>query len=79
MEKEDEEKKFDWGKYVGTVSLPKLYANARCLKEAVYRKWIEQLSAFLFERDEAKRNEAIRRIEYIEQHLLGGATANTHQ
>jgi hypothetical protein len=57
------------------VSLPSLYANAKCLKDDVYRGWIANLSQFVLDPDEEKAKEAARRIDYIEAELLGGAYA----
>jgi hypothetical protein len=56
----------DWG----AADLSAVYSTAPRLKDSVYRRWIDNLTAFALGRDEAMRKEALRRIDFIETHLL---------
>lgn len=64
--------KADWPTISRTVSLDALYANSRTLKDSVYLKWIDNLQSFLLDPEKGKAEEAARRIDYIEQRLIGG-------
>lgn len=64
-------KPYDW-KMAQTVSLARLYENARCLKNSVYRRWMDNLQQFISDPNPLIRDEAMRRIEYISENLVRG-------
>jgi hypothetical protein len=68
---QEHEKKIDWAKYFGTASLRQRYANARCLKDEIYRRWLDNLGKCALADDRDMAREAARRIDYIEQNLFG--------
>jgi hypothetical protein len=62
-------KPYEWA-LAARVDLGKVYASARTLKNETYRQWILNLSRHLLSKNLALRDEAIRRIEYIETNLI---------
>ena len=52
------------------MDLAKLYASARCLKDEVYRQWLDNLTRHALSGDNTQRDEALRRMDYIENNLL---------
>jgi hypothetical protein len=66
--------KADWPAITRSVSLDALYATSRCFKDSIYRQWMDNLRSFLLDPEPGKAAEAARRMDYIQQHLLGEAT-----
>jgi len=60
---------YDWSK-AKEVDLDNLYANARCLKEEVYRRWLNTLTAFYGGGTPTQQKEVARRMDYIERNLM---------
>lgn len=63
--------KYDWSK-ASSMPLHQIYQGARGLKNSVLRRWMDNLQLFLTHENAHIRAEAMRRIEYISEHLIHG-------
>lgn len=62
------------------IDLNLLYANAKCLKDEVYRQWMGNLAVHARDvTDPEKQDEALRRIDYIDRELLNREWRHANQ
>lgn len=58
-----------------SADLAIVYARARGYKDSVLRDWVRNLERFTLTADPSQRDEALRRIDFIESHLIKSEVA----